>query len=524
MTLNVKSRSPWMSYATPERAPLVNDARADVCVIGAGIAGMTAAYLLGRKGYRVIVIDDGPVGGGMTGRTTAHLMSAIDDRYHEIERLHGEEGARLAYRSHAAAIDAIEDIARHEGIDCDLDRLDGYLFLPPDGDPAELVREYEAGLRAGVEGLAWADRAPIDALDTGRCLRFPRQGQFHPLKYVSGLARALEGLGGVIHSGTHAVGVHGGEHPCVATANGARIDCDAIVVATNSPISDRMAIHTKQAPYMTYAVALRVPRGSVAKALLWDTLDDYHYVRLKDAEGEVLIVGGEDHKTGQAHDSETRFARLELWARERFPVAREVLHRWSGQVMETIDDLAYIGRDPGSDNVYVITGDSGMGMTHGTLGGIVVTELMHGSETAWSHLYDPKRMTLKAASTYARENANVTWQYADWLKPGEVPGEADVMPGSGAVLRRGVHKVALYRDEAGVLHQMSARCPHLGCAVRWNALDATWDCPCHGSRFDARGEVLNGPALTGLEPVNASEAPPVTPTAMPPDSRPGATP
>jgi len=235
-------------------------------------------------------------------------------------------------------------------------------------------------------------------------------------------------------------------------------------------------------------------------------------------------VGGEDHKTGQAHDSETRFARLELWARERFPVAREVLHRWSGQVMETIDDLAYIGRDPGSDNVYVITGDSGMGMTHGTLGGIVVTELMHGSETAWSHLYDPKRMTLKAASTYARENANVTWQYADWLKPGEVPGEADVMPGSGAVLRRGVHKVALYRDEAGVLHQMSARCPHLGCAVRWNALDATWDCPCHGSRFDARGEVLNGPALTGLEPVNASEAPPVTPTAMPPDSRPGATP
>lgn len=524
MTLHVKSRSPWMSFATPERPPLAGDVRCDVCVIGAGIAGMTAAYLLAKKGYRVVAIDDGPVGCGMTSCTTAHLMSAIDDRYYEIERLHGEEGARLAYRSHAAAIDAIEDIARHEGIDCDFERLDGYLFLAPDGDPEELVREYEAGLRAGVEGLAWADRAPIDALDTGRCLRFPRQGQFHPLKYVSGLARAFEDLGGTIHSGTHAVDVRGAEHPRVTTAGGAHVDCDAVVVATNSPISDRMAIHTKQAPYTTYAVALRVPRGSVAKALLWDTLDAYHYVRLKGPEGEVLIVGGEDHKTGQAHDSETRFARLELWARERFPMAREVLHRWSGQVMETIDGLAYIGRDPGTDNVYVITGDSGMGMTHGTIGGIVVTELVHGSDIAWSHLYDPKRKTLKAASTYARENANVTWQYADWVKPGEVGSEDDVLPGSGAVLRRGVHKIAVYRDEAGVLHEMSARCTHLGCAVRWNAHDATWDCPCHGSRFDALGQVINGPAVAALEAVNDSPSGSVTPTRAETPPRPGAAP
>ncbi|HZZ91546.1 MAG TPA: FAD-dependent oxidoreductase [Usitatibacter sp.] len=521
MTLHVKSRSPWMSFATPERPALDADAHADVCVIGAGIAGMTSAYLLAKKGYRALVIDDGPVGHGMTSLTTAHLMTAIDDRYYEIERLHGEDGARLAYRSHAAAIDAIEAIVAHEGLECDFERLDGYLFLPPDGDPAALVREYEAGLRAGVEGLAWADRAPIDALDTGRCLRFPRQGQFHPLKYVGGLARAFEELGGRIHSHAHAVEVHGGEHPRVVTAAGARIGCDAIVVATNSPISDRFAVHTKQAPYTTFAVALRVPRGSVAKALLWDTLDAYHYVRLKDAEGEVLIVGGEDHKTGQARDSETRFARLELWARERFPMAREVLHRWSGQVMETIDDLAYIGRDPGADNVYVITGDSGMGMTHGTLGGIIVTELVHGSDIAWAHLYDPKRKNLKAASTYARENANVTWQYADWIKPGEVGSEDDILPGTGAVMRRGLQKIAIYRDEAGALHEMSARCTHLGCAVRWNAQDATWDCPCHGSRFDAFGEVINGPAIAGLPAVESSGAPPVKPSQPPLDTRPG---
>jgi Rieske Fe-S protein len=310
----------------------------------------------------------------------------------------------------------------------------------------------------------------------------------------------------------------------VVTANGARIDCDAVVVATNAPISDRVAIHTKQAPYMTYAVALRVPRGSVARALMWDTLDAYHYVRLKDAEGEVLIVGGEDHKTGQAHDSETRFARLELWTRERFPMAREVLHRWSGQVMETIDDLAYIGRDPGADNVYIITGDSGMGMTHGTIGGIVVTELIHGSDVAWAHLYDLKRKNVKAAGTYARENANVSWQYTDWVKPGQVESEDDIVPGSGAVLRRGLHKVAIYRDEAGALHEMSARCPHLGCAVRWNAHDASWDCPCHGSRFDALGRVINGPAVSSLPAVEPTGEETVKGSRVPPDPRPGARP
>src|SRR5438128_6580916 len=197
------SRSPWMSFRVPETSPLQDDARVDVCIVGAGIAGMTTAYLLAKKGRSVMVVDDGPIGGGMTSRTTAHLSNAIDDRYYEIERLHGEEGARLAAQSHFAAIEAIEAIARHESIECELERLDGFLFLPPGGDPDELLAEYEAGLRAGVEGLEWADRAPIPGIDTGMCLRFPRQGQFHPLKYLAGLAHAIRRLGGEIHGGAH---------------------------------------------------------------------------------------------------------------------------------------------------------------------------------------------------------------------------------------------------------------------------------------------------------------------------------
>jgi glycine/D-amino acid oxidase-like deaminating enzyme len=506
-----------MGYPVPEISDLPSEARADVCIIGAGIAGMSTAYLLAKKGKSVLVLDDAGIGAGMTSRTTAHLMTAIDDRYYEIERLHGAEGARLAYQSHAAAVEAIEAIALHERIECDLERLDGYLFLPPGEDPDELLREYEAALRAGVEGLHWVDRAPIEAFDTGRCLCFPRQGQFHPLRYLAGLARAITKLGGRIHRG-HVQEVKGGKPPTVRLDSGQRIECDSVVVATNVPISDKLAIHTKQAPYLTYVVAARVPRGSVEKALFWDTLDPYHYVRLKDPEGEVLIVGGEDHKTGQADDSETRFAKLELWMRERFPMAREVLHRWSGQVMEPIDDLAYIGRDPADANVYVATGDSGMGMTHGTIAGILLTDLIHGVHVPWADLYDPKRKNMKAMKTYARENANVAWQYTDWLKPGEVDSTEQILPGHGAIVRRGIHKIAAYRDEQGELHELSAKCTHLGCAVRWNHSENTWDCPCHGSRFDARGHVVSGPAVANLEAER-----PARPPAMPspaPEERP----
>ena len=242
-----------------------------------------------------------------------------------------------------------------------------------------------------------------------------------------------------------------------------------------------------------------MPRGSVETALYWDTLDAYHYVRLGRRDGDVLIVGGEDHKTGQADDPERRFANLELWARERFPMAREVLARWTGQVMEPIDYLAFIGRDPGERHVYVATGDSGHGMTHGTLAGIINTELIHGVDVPWARLYSPSRKPLKAAKEYARENANVAWQYTDWIRGGEVDSVAQIAEGSGAVLRHGLHKIAVYRDTEGTVHELSARCTHLGCPVHWNAVDHSWDCKCHGSRFDALGRVLSGPAVTDLQ-------------------------
>jgi Rieske Fe-S protein len=213
----------------------------------------------------------------------------------------------------------------------------------------------------------------------------------------------------------------------------------------------------------------------------------------------VLIVGGEDHKTGQADDGEERFARLEAWTRERFPQIRGFEYRWSGQVMEPVDSLAFIGRNPSDhDNVYVATGDSGNGMTHGTIAGLLITDLIAGRQNPWARVYDPSRTPLTAAKEFAAENVNVAAQYVDLVTPGDVTDSGQLAPGQGAVIRRGITKVAVYRTPDGELHERSAICTHLGCVVHWNSLETTWDCPCHGSRFGIDGHVVNGPALSPL--------------------------
>jgi len=324
------------------------------------------------------------------------------------------------------------------------------------------------------------------------------------LKYLTGLAGAIKRDGGRIYTGTHASKIEGGKAAHVETESGFVVRAGAIVVATNTPVNDLVSIHTKQAPYRTYVVGARVPRGSVPRMLLWDTEDPYHYVRLQsvDEGSDVLIVGGEDHKTGQADDFDERFRRLENWTRERFPSVEAFEYQWSGQVMETVDGLAFIGRNPGdADNVYIATGDSGNGMTHGTIAGMLIRDLILGRDNAWATLYDPSRLSLRAGGEYARENLNVAAQYADYLTGGEVSTPDEVKPGTGAIMRRGLSKVALFRDDTGALHEFSAVCTHLGCVVDFNDKERSWDCPCHGSRFDPTdGHVLNGPAISGLEP------------------------
>jgi len=491
----------------PRFEPLQEDLQTDVCIVGAGIAGLTTAYLLAREGVAVTVLEAGVLVAGESSRTTAHLSFALDDRYYELEDLFGQSGARQAYESHARAVDLIEQIVERERIRCEFTRLDGFLLAPPNEKKDVLSREYNAAVRAGLT-VDQLDASPISTWDTGPCLRFPNQGQFNPLLYLSGLARKFVGMGGKIFTHTHVEEVTGGDTPEVETRRRNRVRARAVVLATNTPIDDNLTIHARQAPYRTYAIGAPIPWDAIPRGLYWDTLDPYHYVRLKSAstpasrqENDILIVGGEDHRQGFADDERSHFEWLEQWTRDHFPV-NDIEYHWSGMVCEPADSLAFIGRDNAERNVFIATGDSGHGMTHGTIAGLLLTDLVQGRPNVWEKLYDPCRVTARATLDYLSDNAEVLSSLADWVTPGGVASEDDIAPGCGAIVRKGFEKRAVYRDRYGSFVQLSAVCPHLGCVVGWNQAEETWDCPCHGSRFDAYGKVLRGPSTTDMKEVD----------------------
>ena len=478
---------------------LTDSIETDVCIIGGGIAGLTTAYLLTREGKKVVVVDDGPIGGGETSRTTAHLTWAIDDRFYRIAKWHGDDKARLAIESHASAVDEIERIVSTEKIECDFSRVDGFLFEAEENDD-DLEEEVETAHKLGFDQIKLLDRAPIKDFDTGRTLHFPNQGQFHILKYLSGLAAAIERNGGRLFSNTRAVEWQGEQAPFVRTLDGPVITANAIVLATNYPIMSKM--FAKLPAYRTYAIGVAVQKGSVEKVLLWDTGDPYHYIRIQEeTDHDVLIVGGEDHKTGQENDGDERFNKLWEWTAARFPTAEKVLHRWSGQCFETHDGLAFIGQFSSDEpNVFLITGDSGMGMTHGTVGGMLVSDLILGRANPWAEVYDPSRIATQSIIEAVPELIKSTVPYVDWVTGGDVSSVDEIKNGEGAILRDGAKKIAAYRDENGKLFKRSAVCTHMGCIVRFNSSEKTWDCPCHGSRFGVDGHAINTPAIAQLGP------------------------
>lgn len=499
----------WRVETKPQRRPTLDkDVVCDLLVVGSGIAGLSSAYEAARCGAKVIVIDRGDITGGMTARTTAHLSSEIDDTYAELVRVVGEDRARLYHQSQIAAVNRIQVICEEEAIDADFKRLPGYLVAARKNDQELLDEEYKACRKLDVDA-SWTDCAPLPLPEGTKALKFADQARFHPLKYCAGLARAIEGLGGRLFGHTAYIS-HDESNAgvTVRTEGGQTIRAAAALFATNSPVNDLVKVHTKQVPMRTYVVAGRVPAGSVEDALVWDTLEAYHYVRLQpDGEGQDwLIVGGEDHRSGTSNDMSERFERLEGWTRDRFPGILQFEHRWSGQVMEPADFLPYSGRD-GSERIYLHSGDSGQGMTNGVAGALNFIALYRNEKAHFAELFDPARKPTSRISLgeYIKGQGPVVANLAEYVESGEVDTVDQIKPGEGAIIRRGLAKHAVYRTEDGSLIERSAVCTHVGCIVHWNGFEKCWDCPCHGSQFLPDGSVLNGPAVRPLAEVEGAD-------------------
>jgi len=487
----------------------------DILIIGGGIAGLTTAYCLAKSGKKVMLVEDGFLGSGESGRTTAHITYALDDRYYDIERYFGLDKAKLVAESHKEAIDFIEKIIDEENIECSFKRVQGHLFLDPTDKEENLDEEFEATQRLGLPTEMLYDIPDFIGEYREKSILFPNQGQFHIMKYLKGLADAILKYGGEIYTESRASNISNNG----ASVNGFKVKANHIVVATNTPVNDVLTMHTKQWAYRTYVIAVKVPKGRLPYAMWWDTGNQdskwvakpYHYVRLEpfDDENDLLISGGEDHKTGQADEEnlpeEHRYASLLSWTKKHFPYFTEIVYKWSGQVMEPVDCLAFLGKNPGDDNIYIITGDSGNGMTHCTIGGILISDLINGKENPWKDIYDPSRMTFKVAGDFVAEVGNMAYKMAkDWVSA-DIDKPSELKPGEGAIISKGLKKIALYRDEDGTLHSCSAVCPHLGGVLQWNNDEKSFDCPLHGSRFTTDGTVINGPAISDLAKVNVPD-------------------
>jgi glycine/D-amino acid oxidase-like deaminating enzyme/nitrite reductase/ring-hydroxylating ferredoxin subunit len=497
--MNQKSTSLWHATApTTPFEPLRQPLHVDVAIVGAGITGVTAALLLTEKGRRVALLEKETLGSGETGNTTAHITEAVDARYHFLRRKYSKEEARLVAQASRASIEQIASLIDRYRIDCHFRRVPAYLYTENRKYVSELKNEASAAKEAGIDA-EFVENVPLPFATRGGVL-WRNQAQFHPHEYLTALATQAAAAGVKIYENTVVREIRDGQ-PCEIETDAARLTAGSVLMATNVPISGFTLVHTKTAPYRTYAMAFPA-EADHPDALFWDTADPYHYTRWQEtAEGTFIIIGGEDHRVGENEDSERSFATLAEYSQKYFGV-RSPRHRWSGQVIEPHGGLALIG---GDGNIYISTGYSGQGMTMGTVGAMLVSDLITGVENPWAELFRPGRVHAHMTTRdFITENLHFPSHLAaDRLTSHDVERgtAADLSAGEAKILEANGRKVAVYRDESGALHSVSPICTHMKCDVAWNLAERTWDCPCHGSRFGPDGKVLNGPAHTPLETI-----------------------
>ncbi len=477
---------------TPRSQP-TPEGEFDVAVIGGGITGITTALLLKRSGARVAVIEAASVGSGVTGATTAKVTALQSTVLSAIRRRHGDDAATVYAQASAAAVEQVATLAAELGIDCDLARRPALTYAADEQDMDSVTAEHDAARAAGLPAELVED-AGLPYPVAG-AVRLAGQLELHPVRYVRGLAGAIDGDGSIVIEGLRALGVDDGT-PCRVKTTGPTIAARHVVVATHYPLLDRGVFFARLEPQRSYCVAARV-KGAPPRVMAISAGSPTRSIR---SHGDHVIVGGEGHTTGAREATPERFAALEAFARDHWDV-REMTHRWSAQDPVAYDSLPVIGPYvPGSSRLSVASGFMKWGLTGGTFAAMILRDRIGGAEHPWAATFAPNRVSLRSAPKLAEMNARVGADFVgDRLKPPLGGDEDDVPAGEARVVRDGLGRKGVYRDEAGGLHAVSLRCTHLGCLLRFNSAETSWDCPCHGSRFDVDGGVLEGPAVDPLE-------------------------
>ncbi|MFE5628271.1 FAD-dependent oxidoreductase [Streptomyces sp. NPDC056543] len=491
----------WMETGTgPEHPSLTGDLEVDVAVVGAGVAGICTAWELARAGLRVALLEGDRVAAGVTGHTTAKLSAQHGLLYAQLRKSFGVEGARQYARSQQEAVEYVAWVAAELEIDCELERVPAFTY----GESSDAVDE----LRAEADAAREAGLAASFVSETGLpypvagAVRVDDQAQFHPRKFLLALVADLVERGGVVHERTRIVSLDEGD-PCRLTAeSGVEIVARDVVVATHYPVFDRALLFSRLEPHRELVIAAALPAGQDPRGMYVTQEQNTRSVRTAPyVEGKrLLIVTGEKFTPGVGDVGE-RYEQLATWTLERFPTAR-ITHRWAAQDNTTTDKVPFVGPfHPGSRHVYVATGFGGWGMSNGVMSGRLLAAQITGGELPWASLYDPRRLHVRETPSLLKVQGSVLKHFVgDRLRTSHADSIDEIAPGTGALVRVDGRRCAVYRDENGAPHAVSARCTHLGCLVHFNDAERAWECPCHGSRFAVDGAVLQGPAVHPLEP------------------------
>lgn len=494
----IMTRSLWKAKAEKTNYPaLEGNITVDVAIVGGGITGITTAYLLAKEGKKVAVLESHKLAGGTTGDSTGNLYAMVDKRLHHIQSKWDEKTARSVAESRTAAVNLVEDLVKEHDIQCDFRRVPWFLFSETNKKDETIEKEIAAAKDYGLE-VEELHELPLP-VKVSTAIKVEGQAQFNPAAFVRGLAKKIDSAHCQIYENTNVHHIEKGENQVLSTQRGT-VTAKKVILATHSP-KGFYAVQTAIYPHREYAIAAKLNSGDYPEGIYWDTEAKFHTSMrsYKNHTGNYMLVLGGHHKVGQDDHYERFFEKLEQHARKLFDVSN-IEYKWSAQHYKPADGLPYIG-ESSDDNIYFATGFSTDGLTYGVLSAMIFNDLLNDRKNQWADLYKAKRFTpVKSAKNFIKENINVARQYLDIL-PGkaEAEGFSEVKLGEGKVVEIDKEKFAVYKDETGKLHCLSAVCTHLGCIVDWNDAERSWDCPCHGSRFEVTGDVIEGPAFSPLE-------------------------